>query len=241
MTLNPVFNFHENTLEQQLYEDLIVESIQMYGYDLSYIPRRIGSYNKILNEDAGSYFDTVYPLEMYIKSVNGFNGDITFLSKFNVEVRNGVTFTVAKRRFHTVVGTPENVNRPKEGDLLYFRMDKKLLYIKKVQEYEVFYQTGILQTWDLECEPYEYQGEHFYTGNPDIDAVEDKYSLNTSSGGLMVGPLAYLLDEDGFPLLTEEIDLDVQNIDYGSESEEFNEDAGGLIDFSEDNPFSENF
>jgi hypothetical protein len=239
MALNPVFNFFENAPEQQLYEDLIIESIQMYGYDMMYIPRRINSYNVTLNEDAASYFDTFYTLEMYIKSFDGFTGDSTFLSKFNVEVRNEITFTVAKRRFNSVIGIPESVSRPKEGDLLWLRMDKKLFVIKKVEHYNVFYQTGILQTWDLSCEPYEYEGEHFRTGIDDVDAIETAYSLNTSSGALLINDQGgMLLDDQGFPLLID-YDLDDNSNDYNSDSEELNDSAADLIDFSEDNPFSE--
>lgn len=242
MTLNPVFNFHENTLEQTLYEDLIIESIQMYGYDIKYVPRRLGSLNETLHEDAMSYFDTTYDLEMYIKSFDGFTGDSTFLSKFNVEVRNEITFTVAKRRYAAVVGVPEVSNRPKEGDLIWFKMDKKLFMIKKVEQYNIFYQTGALQTWDLYCEPYEYEGEHFNTGVTDIDSIETMYSLNTATTALLVElPDIMLIDEDGFPLLTGTFDIDARNLDINSDTDELNTSSDELIDFSEDNPFSENF
>jgi hypothetical protein len=188
-----------------------------------------------------SYFDTTYDLEMYIKSFDGFTGDSTFLSKFNIEVRNEITFTVAKKRYATVVGIPETSNRPKEGDLIWFKMDKKLFMIKKVEQYNIFYQTGALQTWDLYCEPYEYEGEHFQTGVADVDAIEPSQSLNTASGALLISlPDEMLVDENRFPLLVGTFDIDARNDDFGSDTDELNTAAEDLIDFSEDNPFSEN-
>lgn len=210
----------------------------MYGYDMMYIPRRVDSYNRTLNEGITSHYDTTYPLEMYIKSFDGFTGDSTFLSKFNIEVRNEITFTVAKRRYVTAVGIDEQSERPKEGDLIWFKMDKKLFMIKKVEHYSIFYQTGALQTWDLFCEPFEYQGEHFTTGISDVDAIEDEMSLNTSAGALMINDVGMLLDEDGFPLLIG-YDLEDNSENYTSDSEELDDSADELIDFSEDNPFSE--
>lgn len=240
MTLNPVFNFHENVLEQSLYEDLIIESIQMYGYDVTFIPRRINTYNVTLNEDAASYYDTSYSLEMYIKSFDGFTGDSTFLSKFNIEVRNEIVFTVAKKRYNAAVGIAENSKRPKEGDLIWFKMDKKLFMVKKVEHYNVFYQTGALQTWDLYCEPFEYQGEHFDTGIVEVDAIEDTWSLNTSAGALLAHDGSMIIDEEGFPIIID-FDLETQSNDLFSDSEELDDSSQYLIDFSEDNPFSEQF
>lgn len=240
MTLNPVFNFHENTLEQQLYEDLIIESIQMYGYDMMYIPRRVNSYNNVLNEDAASYYDKAYPLEMYIKSFDGFTGDGVFLSKFNVEVRNEITFTVAKRRYITAVGIDESSSRPKEGDLIWFKMDKKLFMIKRVEQYNVFYQTGSLQTWDIFCEPFEYSGEHLNTGISEVDGIEDNMSLNMSAGAILAEDGSMLLDEYRFPIIVD-FDLEEQSNDHLSDTFELNQESDEIIDFSEDNPFSEQF
>ena len=57
---------------------------------------------------------------MYIKNVDGFEGDGTFLSKFGLEIRDRVTFTVARRAFDEEVGVHEQMVRPNEGDLIYF-------------------------------------------------------------------------------------------------------------------------
>jgi hypothetical protein len=118
-------------------------------------------------------------------------------------------------------------------------MDKKLFMIKKVEHYNIMYQTGALQTWDVYCEPFEYQGEHLNTGIPEVDAIEDDMSLNTSSHALLIDADTMLVDEDRFPLLISDVELDELN-DFMSDTDELNTSSITLIDFSEDNPFSEN-
>ena len=56
--------------EQNLYEDLIVESLKIYGQDVYYIPRTLVNRDTILNEDPGSKFDDAYLMEAYIENVD---------------------------------------------------------------------------------------------------------------------------------------------------------------------------
>ena len=43
--------------EQNLYEDLVIESLKMYGQDVVYIPRQLISRDEIMNEDSDYNFD----------------------------------------------------------------------------------------------------------------------------------------------------------------------------------------
>lgn len=177
-------NFYFNTLghygEQNLIEDLIVESIKIYGIDCYYLPRTIVSEDLLFGEDSLSKFDNAYQIEMYIKSVNGFEGDGTFLSKFGLEIRDEMVLSVSQRRFGEEIAydeTTSEAGRPVEGDLIYFPLNKKLYEIKFVEHEVVFYQMGKLQTYDLTCELFEYSSERIDTGIQAIDAIEDKYSI----------------------------------------------------------------
>jgi hypothetical protein len=85
--------------EQSLVEDLIVESIKIYGVDGYYIPRTHVNLNKFYGEDASMYFDDALPMEMYIKSYDGFQGQEDFLSKFGLQIDESITFVVAQKRF----------------------------------------------------------------------------------------------------------------------------------------------
>lgn len=177
-------NFYFNTLghygEQNLIEDLIVESIKIYGIDCYYMPRTIVNEDQLFGEDTLSKFEDAYPLEMYIKSVNGFEGDGTFLSKFGLEIRDEMVLSVAQRRFGEEISydnTTKEAGRPVEGDLIFFPLNNKIYEVKFVEHEVVFYQMGKLQTYDLTCELFEYSSERIDTGIQVIDAIEDKYSI----------------------------------------------------------------
>lgn len=239
MPTNFYFNNFSNSQEQLLVEDLIVESIKIYGLDMFYLPRRFHSKDDIYGEDASSKYNMYYPIEMYIKNVEGFEGEGDFLSKFNLEIRDRVTFTVARRIFSQEVGTNEAMTRPLEGDLIYFPLNNKIFQIKFVEHEAIFYQLGALQTFDLICELFEYSGETLDTGIPEIDAIQANYSPALTSFGILTEDANYytLLDEDGYKLVNDSYDL--ETIDPTSDNEELEIEGDSFIDFSEIDPFSE--
>lgn len=102
MTTNPYFKNYNSSRQQFLVESLLVESIKRYGYDIKYIPRKIGNIDHIFGEDTTSSFERATTVEVYVKSVDGFAGQGRFLSKFGVEVRDTITFTIARLRFDQI-------------------------------------------------------------------------------------------------------------------------------------------
>ena len=88
--------------EQNIYEDLIIESMKIYGFEVYYIPRTPSNYDNVLTEDPTSKFDHAYPIEMYLQSNNGFEGDSELLTKFGVEIRDSATFVVSRKRWSDV-------------------------------------------------------------------------------------------------------------------------------------------
>lgn len=184
------FNNFTNSGEQELLENLIIESIKIYGHDTMYIPREIVSKDELYTEDDQSEYNNAYPIELYIKSVDGFEGDGIFLSKFGLEIRDQVTFTVSKRIFTQEV---PNQERPNEGDVIFFPMNNRHFQVKYVNYKPFFYQLGALQTFDLVCELFEYSGERFNTGFETIDSIQKNnstviqdYSITTEDGFLLV-------------------------------------------------------
>lgn len=99
MPVNPYFNNFGYAREQDLLEDLAIESIKMYGYECKYLPRTLVRNDPMFGEDTLSKFDDAIGIEMYIKNVEGFEGEGDFLSKFNLEIRDTITLTVARKRF----------------------------------------------------------------------------------------------------------------------------------------------
>ena len=244
MSTSVYFNNFGASNEQGLINDLIVESIKIYGNDVYYCPRTVNDLDEIYGADDISTYESAYYVEMYIKSVDGFEGDGVFLSKFGLEIRDQVTFTMAKTTFDNEVGMLTSQQRPKEGDLIFFELNperSQLYQIKYVNDRSIFYQLGGFQVFDLVAEVYEYSGERLQTGIAEIDAIEKNYSIDMASFALETQDGFVLTDQDGFPLVRGEYDLDTQTQDYNSDNKEFQLEADGdnLLDWSELDPFSE--
>jgi len=247
MATNLYFNNYGHQQSQWLIEDLIIESIKIYGMEVYYIPRTIVSEDTIFGEDTISSFDEALPLEMYIKNVDGFEGEGDFLSKFGLEIRDEMTFTVAKRRYeeevtsHTHAGTHTVAHtqsaRPVEGDLIYFPLNGKVFEIKFVEHEAIFYQMGNLQTYDLRCELFEYSHQVIDTGIDEIDAIETAYSGDMKDLQLLDESGNVLVFEDGNPLIQE--GYRIEDTDNSANNELFQTSSTDFIDFSETNPSSE--
>ena len=50
--------------EQNLYEDIIIESLKIYGQDVYYLPRTLINEDKLLGEDVPSKFGSSHKVEM---------------------------------------------------------------------------------------------------------------------------------------------------------------------------------
>ena len=220
MATNAFFRNHDNVYEQNLIDDLVIESIKIYGIDVKFITRLHQNIDKILNEDDLPTFDKYYDFEVYIKNVDGFEGEGDFLSKFGLQIRDSITFTVAIRTFEQYVTREQDTRlRPLEGEMIWMPLNQKMYKIQHVEHESVFYQTGALQVYDMRCELAEYSGETFDTGYyeidnyfADIDTSKDTVTSLTSFEG--VDPLANNLA--------------------------FEDQADDILDFSEMDPFSEN-
>ena len=102
MTVNKYFKPYSYGREQDTAEDLIIESIKIYGLDVKYLPRTIINQDFLLGEDPLGKFNSAIDLEVYIKNIQGFEGEGDFLSKFNLEIRDQITFTMARKRFSQI-------------------------------------------------------------------------------------------------------------------------------------------
>ena len=254
--------------EQSLVEDLIIESIKIYGIDGYYLPRTHVNLDKIYGEDASMLFDDALEMELYVKSFDGFMGQEDFLAKFGLQVDESVTFVISQKRFTQSLKTSiiteysynmltedgdellsnrnnvseydyEAIIRPREGDLIWIPMFESLYEIKFTQNIENFFQLGKLYTYELRCDRLEYSSERINTDITEIDEVEDQYSLSTTNR-------EKLLDEDAFLFLHEDGTFVVNEADVVviAEIAADNEEIGqkiiddDILDFSEQNPFS---
>ena len=122
------------TNEQRLVEDLVIESLKIYGHDVFYLPRTIVNRDTIFDEDALSKFTQAYPVEMYLENVDGYEGEGDLFTKFGIEIRDQQLFVLSKRRWEEVVDTYRGTFQldasicEVEGDLIYF--EKLNLFLK---------------------------------------------------------------------------------------------------------------
>ena len=158
--------------EQNLYEDLIVESLQIYGQDIYYVPRTLVNRDSILGEDPASKFDDAYLMEAYIENTDGFEGAGDLMSKFGLEIRDEATFIISRRVWERLVGKfSSNVTdpRPQEGDVIFLPMTNSFFEINYVEDDSPFFQLSNLPIYRMQCSLFEYADEDFDTGIEDID------------------------------------------------------------------------
>lgn len=203
--------------EQRLLEDLIVESIKIMGHDCFYIPR--DSYNgddEIYGETINARFTRAYTMEMYVANVEGYEGDGDFFSKFGLEIRDTSNFIISTRSFQKYI--PTNIAlRPREGDLIYVPVMRKLFEIKFVEEELNFFSIGKRNPYmyELRCELFRFSDEQIDTGVDEVDEVmsENSYTiqltLGNGSGVFHDGEIVY----QGTNLATSNVRATVTNYD----------------------------
>lgn len=243
MVTHPLYNNFTNSTEQEMLEDLIVESIKIYGMDMYYIPARRNSFDEIYYEDDQASYDTAYPIEIYIKNTDGFKGQGAFLSKFGLEIRDQAIFSIARRTFHAEITKEEPlILRPRERDLIYFPLNEKTFMITFVNKAPAFYQLGDLNLFDCTVELYEYSNESFNTGLPFIDSIQSNASFDAFHFAILSEDGFAIMGEDNTLIAMEEyIDIIDTTADPGQDNISIEEeiDIDDVIDWSEDNPFAD--
>ena len=241
--------------EKKLFEDLILEGLKIYGHDVYYLPRTLVNQDLILGEDVASKFNAAYLCEMYMDTTEGFGGEQELISKFGLEIREDSTFTVSKRRWNNLVEDPATLikaDRPNEGDLIYFPLMNSFFEIQFVEDQEPFYQLGYLPVYKLRVTRFEYSSERLDTGVSDIDAAEDKYSLDmlnhqmtleAEEGSLLLENDSASGESNYFLLESYEIQTQspyADNIDLDNEAGfDTASVSDDILDFTERNPFGE--
>ena len=184
MSTTNVYFSHGTRNEQTLIEDLIIESLRIYGQEFFYIPRTLVSKDDVLGEDRLSEFKSSFPIEMYFENVDSLDGQGAFIQKFGMMMEQSASLVVARRRWEQMVGRYGQTtlpNRPNEGDLLYFPLSGGLFEIKFVKHQDPFYQLGKLYVYKLQVELFQYSSERIDTGVREIDAFESLKSFTTNT------------------------------------------------------------
>lgn len=211
MVTNSYINTTTYTQEQDLIGNLVVESIQMHGQDFIYIPRNLVNVDTVFNEDTLSSFTTSHTIEMQIDSVDGFEGEGEMLSQFGLSVNDQIITTLSKSRFLSETGS----ERPKVGDLIYLPLVDKAFQIKFVEDEIPFYQLGKMHVFQLTSELFVYSHETINTG---VSEIDDNFTNTAIADDTVDNAVA---DDGLVPLSTTVTD--------------------SVIDFTQNNPFSEDY
>lgn len=242
MAVNPFFNELTFGPEQGLLDDLNREAIEIHGFDCKYLPKKLRDEDLILNEDPQAYFDQALQTTFYLKNAGGFEGPGNFLSVMGVEIRDQITLTVHLNTFREEVGSLSDfrgglVQRPREGDLIFFPQNQKLFEIVWVQKFDVFFQLGTIYTLDLTCQLVEASTQDISVGIPAIDSSVSGLSEGLYDWALLAEDGAVFLAEDGAVLEVEQ--WDPRKIDPFDQGEDFDRMEDSVFDFSETDPFAE--
>lgn len=166
--------------EQQLYDDLVRESIEIYGLNCYYIPRTLVNYDKLFGEDGDSRFDTYYLIEMYLESYQNFEGQGDLFTKFGIQINDQAVFTVSRTKWNQIVGCAPELQasaRPNEGDLIYYPLGKNFFQINFVEHEDPFWQVGENQMYKMRCELFAYDQEVITKDVEEVSNVEKYYSF----------------------------------------------------------------
>jgi hypothetical protein len=185
MPTSVYFNNYNSRNEQGLFEDIIVESIRIQGFDAYYLPNENDESRDLLfGEDPLKKFTSAFPVEMYLSSALEYTGEKDFFSKFGLEIRNNVSVILSKRTFSQRV--PQNkFTRPRDGDLIYVPVlygTGEIYEIKFVDHTKDFFTLGrkIPYFYELQLEKFKYSNEIINTGIPGADIVnlQDSYTID---------------------------------------------------------------
>ena len=223
MALNPFFLQGSQT-EQRLVQSLINEQLQIYGVEVTYIPRKFVNKETVLNEIQSSKFDDNFLIEAYVNTYEGYSGQGDIMTKFGVSLRDEVTLTISQERFLDFIApfmeaVPDSeislITRPREGDLVFFPLGNRLFEVKFVEHENPFYQLGKNYVYELKCELFEYEDEVIDTSIEQIDTViEDTGFITTltlagagstaTATSILSQPTGYIsnlfLNNDGYGL-----------------------------------------
>ena len=210
MALNPFF-LQGSPGEQRLVQNLINEQLQIYGVEVTYIPRKFVNRQTIIEEVQQAKFDDNFSIEAYVNTYEGYGGQGDIMTKFGMSLRDELTLTISRERFEDFIGAfltalpDEEIivdTRPREGDLVYFPLGQRLFEIKFVEHEEPFYQLGKNYVYQLKCELFEYEGEVIDTSIDAIDTqVQDEgfiTTLNMVSAGTTAAATAVLSQPTGY-------------------------------------------
>ena len=240
------------TNEQSMVESLVIESIQIAGFNGYYLPRVLDNVDNIFGDAQKESFEKAYELEMYFDSPDDALADsVDYISYFGFEVRDSCDFVFSVKRFQDLEIPDPNrtdarkLESPLEGDLIYLPFTNSIFEIKFVEDWSPFFQLGANYTYKALCRLFIFDNQDFddlklYRYNDDSEQSEE-VSIDTDleSGTDAFSNLSTIAQKQTAAL------QQIENIDEDNEvnpfdqADTFQSEGTNLLDFTEDNPFGE--
>lgn len=162
---NKYFNWYNKNQEWNLYNCLADESVEQYGIQCYYLPKKHINDDRLFGESLGTYFSSndSFEITMYLEDSMSFGEDEMY-SKFGISVNNRCTLFVQQQRLIEQIG-----DEPFFGDLIYVPMFNRLFEVVNPEEKTSFFLFGRLMTYALKCELFKYNQQTMDTGIEQVD------------------------------------------------------------------------
>lgn len=204
MPVNPYFANVSEEQDQDLFEDLTIETIQISGINVKYIPREIFEIDPVLQEPRKTTFDRAFLIEVLPTDLGNYEGEQNIMAKFGFRLNQSSEFVMSKKRF-AELGTGRD--RPKEGDLIYVgeimgaarsSFTNSLFEIKNVWYMDPSWQLGKNFVYRISSELFRYSYENINTGVENIDQfqIENEDEMDLGVNEDIVNEQPELIDFD---------------------------------------------
>lgn len=217
MTVNRLLNRQGHDRHSEMIDSLKIEAIQAKGDDMKYLVREMVNRDPLFGESTISEFNDAIVIEMLLTDIQDFNGDGDLYSKFGMTFTDQATFEVSVKRFREEAGK-FGLDRPREGDLVYYELDDALYEIKKVKRDPQFRALGFNYTHVLVCSLFQFSHEKL-PASDEFDTFRDKTVVLDGASASMAATLGISADS------------------FKDESEVIQEEASGVVAFDPNNPF----
>lgn len=119
MTISPYFRHDREESEQDLFNELSVESIQLSGVDVYYIPYT-KTIDRILGESTLTSFESLITIEAYMPDGGETGGEGDIMTKFGFAQRDRMELVINRTRWQAEIAKKGlDILRPREGDLIF--------------------------------------------------------------------------------------------------------------------------
>lgn len=128
-------------------------------------------------------------------------------------------------------GYDVDLAEPRAGDLIFFPMTQSIYEITFVERESLFYQHGVLLTYDLKVELFRYSSEQFETNDEAINELDDFLNLSLDDWTMRMEEGDELLLETGSNIVQEQTARE----DVGDNTE-FQHEGGDIVNFNDMSP-----